>query len=133
MTAVKAVGSEDPLRDFAIVMSGPVAFATVLKNMAFDWPVEEMDWNFCVKLVVAELTTAPPSRLETPVTPRVVLADKEVNAPANGVVVPITTLLIWLPPPEIVPDNVTAGIGPTMVVAAPTDVIGPVRFVLLAA
>jgi hypothetical protein len=27
-----------------------------------------------VKLVVAELTTAPPSRLETPVTPRVVLA-----------------------------------------------------------
>jgi hypothetical protein len=42
--------------------------------MAFDWPVVEMDWNFCVKLVVAELTTAPPSRLETPVTPRVVLA-----------------------------------------------------------
>ena len=73
------------------------------------------------------MTTAPPSRLETPVTPRVVLADKEVNAPANGVVVPITTLLIWLPPPDIVPDNVTAGIGPTMVVAAPTDVTGPVK------
>lgn len=50
-----------------------------------------------------------------------------VKLPALGVVVPITTLLIWLLPPEIVPLNVTAGIGPTIVVAKPTEVTGPVK------
>ena len=35
-----------------------------------------------------------------------------VKKPASGVVVPIITLLIWLPPPEMVPPSVKAGIVP---------------------
>ena len=74
MTASAARGIAFVPWDLASVISGPVVLLTYLKNMAFDSPVVENDWNFRVKLVVAELTTAPPSRLETPVTPRVVLA-----------------------------------------------------------
>ena len=44
-----------------------------------------------------------------PVTDRVEDALRVVNEPARGVTAPITTLLIWLPPPETVPPKVNAG------------------------
>ena len=63
----------------------------------------------------------------------VLLALRVVNAPARGVVEPMITSLIWFPPPDTVPDRVTAPsvlLVSVSVVARPTRVsvdVGSVR------
>jgi len=63
----------------------------------------------------------------TPLEVIPVVAVRVVKFAVFGVFTPILALFIMLLEALIVPLNVTAGIGPTIVVAKPTEVTGPVK------